>query len=48
MNKQNLYLRVPPELREALKMSAARMGISTNALIIQILWRYVEKGGAAA
>lgn len=36
-------LRLPKELRELLKERAARMGISLNALMLQVLWQYAEK-----
>lgn len=45
--KQNLYLRVPQELKERLERAAERMGLSVNAFILQALWGVVKDGGDA-
>ena len=43
MGKQNMYLRVVPELKEKLQAIADKQGQSINALIIQALWELVKK-----
>ena len=42
--KEGFLLRMPPTLKEIMASTAARLGISINALILQILWGYVEGG----
>ena len=42
--KEGFLLRMPPALKEIIASTAARMGISINALILQILWAYIEGG----
>jgi hypothetical protein len=39
--------RFPPELNDLLTDRAARMGISKNALLIQVLWDFFENGGTS-
>ena len=41
--KQGYLLRMPPALKDALAKRADRIGISLNALLVQILWEYKEK-----
>lgn len=41
--KKSLFLRCPPELKEKLRKEAERAGLSLNALIVSVLWRYAEK-----
>lgn len=36
-------LRVPRELKDVLRRRAERMGLSLNALILQILWEYAGR-----
>ena len=42
--KEGFLLRMPPTLKEIMASTAARLGISINALILQILWQYIEGG----
>lgn len=35
--------RIPEELLNSLKYESERIGVSVNALILQILWEWVEK-----
>lgn len=35
-------LRIPKEISEYLKQEAKKRGLSRNALMIQILWDYLE------
>lgn len=41
--RQSYPLRMPPALRDALAAKAAEIGISMNALLVQILWDYAAK-----
>lgn len=41
--KQNVYLRVPPELKKKLEQTAGRAGLTLHALIISALWQLVER-----
>ena len=41
--KTKFLLRIPSELKEKLAMAASRAGISINALVIFVLWRYLRK-----
>lgn len=44
MNREQTTLRLPPDkLRQILKTSAKARGITMNALILQILWAWVEE-----
>lgn len=43
MDRQNLYLRVVPELKARLQELAKKTGQSVNALIIQACWELVKK-----
>lgn len=36
-------IRPPEELRKSIKDEANRLGISANALVLQILWSWAEK-----
>ena len=38
-----ILLRAPDELKTIVTNEAKRIGISTNALILQILWEWAEK-----
>lgn len=38
-------LRLTGELKEQLDESRKRMGVSLNALVVQILWEWVERQG---
>ena len=40
--KQNIYLRIPDEVKDQLVAAADRMGISLNALINQILYQFLK------
>lgn len=42
---EKILLRAPQELKDRLKMESARIGVSLNALILQILWEWVKKQG---
>ena len=42
--KEGFLLRIPPRLKEIIAAEAGLIGISINALIIQILWAYVGGG----
>lgn len=37
-----MTVRVPKEMRDILSLKAKRMGLARNALIIQILWDWIE------
>lgn len=39
---EKILLRAPQELKEQLKRESMRIGISLNALILQILWEWVK------
>ena len=43
MTKEKLTVRMPPELSHILNEKAKRLGYTKNALIVQVLWDYVEK-----
>ena len=43
--KTKFLLRIPSELKEKLAMAAARAGLSINALVISVLWRYLREEG---
>lgn len=43
MEREQLTLRIPEELKEALHKEAQEKGISLNALIIQLLQREVHR-----
>ena len=38
-----ILIRAPEELKQALKEKSMKMGITLNALILQILWEWIEK-----
>lgn len=38
-----MSIRLPEELQIVLKAEARRLGVPRNALIAQILWRYVDE-----
>ena len=38
---ERLTLRLPPELKAALDEQRKRMGLSLNALVVQLLWQHV-------
>lgn len=40
--KQRFTLRMPKKLNEELKYEARKQGISVNALILQVLWTWIE------
>ena len=42
--KEPYLLRMPPKLKEIMAARASMIGISINALILQILWAYVGGG----
>ena len=42
--KEGFLLRMPPRLKEIIAARAQEIGISINALILQILWAYAEGG----
>ena len=42
---ERLTLRLPPELKAALDEKRKRMGISLNALVVQLLWQHVQQAG---
>ena len=37
-----ILIRPPEALKESLKCEARRMGITLNAIVLQILWEWVE------
>ena len=43
MNREQMTLRVPPELKEALQEEAQRKGISFNSLVCLILRERIEE-----
>ena len=43
--KQNVYLRVPQELKDKLKQMADRQAYRLHSLIIAALWQYAEGKG---
>lgn len=40
---EKVLLRMPGNLKGTLRREAKRLGISLNALILQILWNYCEE-----
>ena len=42
--KEPYLLRMPTETKARLTAKAEEIGISLNALILQILWAYIEGG----
>ena len=44
---ERLTLRLPPELKAVLDEKRKRMGISLNALVVQLLWQHVQQAGQA-
>lgn len=40
---ERFTLRLTRELKEQLDKSRKRIGVSLNALVVQILWEWVEK-----
>lgn len=42
MTKEELTVRMPPELSHILNEKAKRLGYTKNALIVQALWEYVK------
>lgn len=44
-NRARFTFRMPEELYRMLDVRADELGVSKNALILQILWDYVEKRG---
>lgn len=38
-----ILIRAPKELKEILQSKAKKIGITMNALLIQILWEWVKK-----
>lgn len=41
-DRMRFTLRLPAELLNLLQLEAGKVGVATNALILQILWEYVE------
>lgn len=41
--KEGYLLRMPPVLKEMMAARAYKMGVSINALILQILWDYIKE-----
>lgn len=39
---ERFTLRLPAELKEKLTEQSVRMGISLNALVVQLLWQWAE------
>lgn len=39
---EKILLRAPRELKEFLKARSIRIGVSLNALILQILWEWMK------
>lgn len=46
-DRTRFTFRMPTELFEKLKSDADRLGVSTNALILQILWEWVRENKKA-
>ena len=44
---ERLTLRLPLELKAVLDEKRKRMGISLNALVVQLLWQHVLQAGQA-
>jgi len=42
-NRERFTLRFPTDLYNKIKTVADRQGISSNALIIEILWEWIEQ-----
>lgn len=40
---EKILIRAPRELKAVLKNESTRVGVSLNALILQILWTWVEE-----
>lgn len=40
---EKILLRAPRDLKECLRSESIRIGVSMNALILQILWAWVEE-----
>ena len=43
--KERYLLRIPQKLKEEAISAANERGVSVNALILQVLWRYLHEGG---
>lgn len=43
--RERFTFRIPAELLKRLKCEAEKKGVSINALILQILWEWVERKG---
>lgn len=44
--RQRFTFRLPEELFVKIRDTAKKQGVSINALILQILWNYINKKGA--
>lgn len=42
---ERLTLRLPPELKAALESQRKKMGLSLNALLVQLLWQHAQREG---
>ena len=42
---ERFTLRMPTELKKRLEQRSAELGVSVNALVLQILWDWAEKMG---
>lgn len=38
-----ILIRVPQKIKELLKKTADEMGITLNALILQIIWKWIKE-----
>ena len=43
--RERFTFRIPERLMKSLKEEAGKIGVSLNALILQILWEWYEKNG---
>lgn len=43
--RERFTLRIPTILMETLQNEAKKMGVSLNALVLQVLWSWSEKKG---
>ena len=46
MTSEQLMLRVPPPLKEYLKLKARNKGMTLNGFVIEQLWQYKDKSDA--
>lgn len=42
---ERFTLRMPTELKKCLERRSAELGVSVNALVLQVLWEWAERRG---